>query len=61
LRSVRLFDIYRGEQITGGRKSMAYSMSFREKDRTLEDREVQIIVNRIVENLEKKFNAELRS
>jgi phenylalanyl-tRNA synthetase beta subunit len=40
---------------------MAYSMSFREKDRTLEEREVQIIVNRIIESLEKKFNAELRS
>jgi len=61
LRSVRLFDIYRGEQITRNRKSMAYSMSFREKDRTLKDREVEIIVSRIIENLEKKFNAELRS
>jgi phenylalanyl-tRNA synthetase beta chain len=61
LRSVRLFDIYRGEQITENRKSMAYSMSFREKDRTLKDREVEIIVSRIIENLEKKFNAELRS
>jgi phenylalanyl-tRNA synthetase beta chain len=61
LRSVRLFDIYRGEQIAKNRKSMAYSMSFREKSRTLKDSEVEIIVNRIIENLEKKFNAELRA
>ncbi len=61
LRSIRLFDIYRGEQVEQGKKSMAYSLSFREDDRTLKDTEVEIIVNRIIENLEKKFNAGLRT
>jgi len=36
-------------------------LSFREKNRTLEDKEVEIIVNRIIEDLEKGFNASLRS
>jgi phenylalanyl-tRNA synthetase beta chain len=61
LRNIKLFDIYEGEQIEKGKKSMAYSLSFWEEDRTLKDREVEIIVNRIVEGLEKEFNASLRS
>ena len=61
LRSIRLFDIYEGEQIEEGKKSMAYSLSFWEEERTLKDKEVEIIVNRIVEDLEKGFNASLRS
>jgi phenylalanyl-tRNA synthetase beta chain len=61
LKEVSLFDIYEGEQIEKGKKSMAYSLSFRAKDRTLKDKEVEIIVNRIVEELEKGFNASLRS
>ena len=61
LQSVRLFDLFEGDQIEKGKKSMAYSLSFREKNRTLEDKEVEIIVNRIIEDLEKGFNASLRS
>jgi phenylalanyl-tRNA synthetase beta chain len=61
LKEITLFDIYEGEQIEKGKKSMAYSMSFRAEDRTLKDREVEIIVNRIVEGLEKDLNASLRS
>jgi phenylalanyl-tRNA synthetase beta chain len=61
LKEVGLFDIYEGEQIEKGKKSMAYSLSFRAEDRTLKDKEIDIIVNRIVEGLEKGFNASLRS
>ena len=61
LRSIRLFDIYRGEQVEQGKKSMAYSLSFREDNRTLKDNEVEIAVNRIVESLEKKLDARLRA
>jgi len=61
LESIRLFDIYEGEQIEKGKKSMAYSLSFRGGDRTLKDREVEMVVNRIIGGLEKKFNASLRS
>jgi len=61
LKSIRLFDIYRGEQIEQGKKSMAYSLSFREDDRTLKDTEVEIATNKIIECLEKKLNARLRT
>ncbi|MCJ7665593.1 MAG: phenylalanine--tRNA ligase subunit beta, partial [Actinobacteria bacterium] len=61
LKNIRLFDIYRGKQIEEGKKSLAYSLSFRDENRTLKDTEVDIISNRIIESLEKKFNARLRA
>ena len=60
LEKVILFDIYRGKQIQDNKKSMAYSLTFRDKKRTLKDSEIEIITNRILENLRKKFGAELR-
>jgi phenylalanyl-tRNA synthetase beta chain len=60
LKNIRLFDIYRGEQIEKSKKSMAYSLNFRDDARTLKDIEIEIIVNRILENLSKKFNARIR-
>ncbi|MGM0365425.1 MAG: phenylalanine--tRNA ligase subunit beta [Actinomycetota bacterium] len=60
LKEVRLFDLYKGKQIEEGQKSMAYSLTFREEERTLKDREVEIEVERIVSSLSKKFNARLR-
>ena len=61
LKHISLFDIYRGKQVEEGKKSLAYSLSFRDENRTLKDNEVEIITNRIIENLEKKFNASLRA
>jgi phenylalanyl-tRNA synthetase beta chain len=60
LREVELFDIYRGKQIKENKKSLAYSLKFRNDERTLKDTEVEIIVNRILENLGRKFNAKIR-
>ncbi len=60
LKEIKLFDIYRGKQVEPGKKSMAYSLSFREENRTLKDSEVEIIIKRILEGLGKKFNAKLR-
>ena len=60
LKKIRLFDIYRGEQIEKDKKSMAYSLSFRDDARTLKDIEIEIIVNRILESLGRKFNARIR-
>ena len=58
--SYKLFDIYEGSQIKSGFKSVAYSISFRAKDRTLEDKDI----NPIMENILKDLGAlgiELRS
>lgn len=51
LESYNLFDIYEGSQIKEGYKSVAYSVSFRAKDRTLADNEVQEIMDKILKAL----------
>ena len=51
LESFKLFDIYEGAQIQEGYKSMAYSISFRAKDRTLEDKDVQKAMDKILKVL----------
>lgn len=48
LESYELFDIYEGAQILAGHKSMAYSISFRAKDKTLEDRDVNEAMEKIL-------------
>lgn len=52
LESVRLFDLYQGEQVPDGYKSMAYALSFRDSDRTLTDKEVDAWIADIVKSLE---------
>ncbi len=52
LESYHLFDIYEGSQILEGYKSVAYSIRFKAKDRTLEDKDVTPIMDKIVKALE---------
>ena len=58
--SYELFDVYEGAQILTGCKSMAYSITFRAPDRTLEDKEVNAVMEKIVSAL-KDLGAELRA
>ena len=60
LEHYELFDIYEGAQIAQGHKSMAYSVSFRAKDKTLEDAEVNAAMEKILKGL-KTLGIELRS
>lgn len=59
LESYELFDIYEGTQIQAGHKSIAYSLSFRAKDRNLEETDITAAMNKIVKALE-ALGAELR-
>ena len=52
LESYELFDVYEGDQIKDGYKSMAYSISFRAKDRTLEESDVSGAMKKILNGLE---------
>ena len=52
LESYRLFDIYEGTGIADGYKSMAYSLVFRHKDKTLEDQEIQSAMKKILNGLQ---------
>jgi phenylalanyl-tRNA synthetase beta chain len=60
LSGLRLFDVYRGEQIGAGKKSLAYSLTYQAQDRTLTDDEVLKIRQRIVKQLEQELGAKLR-
>ena len=59
LENYELFDIYEGSQIKGGYKSVAYSLTFRAKDRTLTDTEISASMKKILNGLE-TLGAELR-
>lgn len=61
LKDVRLFDVYRGEPVPAGRKSLAYALTFQAPDKTLRDEIVTKQVRRIVQRLKQELGAELRS
>jgi phenylalanyl-tRNA synthetase beta chain len=61
LTKIRLFDIYRGKQVGEGKKSLAFSLTYIAPDRTLTDKEVQKIRNKIVHLLDQELGAALRS
>jgi phenylalanyl-tRNA synthetase beta chain len=61
LREARVFDVYRGEQVGEGRKSVAIHLSFQSPERTLTDEEAAELRARIVGALEERFGAELRA
>lgn len=60
LEDYRLFDIYEGDQIKEGYKSVAYSITFRAKDRTLEEADITAVMKKILNGLE-SMGIELRS
>ena len=59
LESYALFDIYEGAQIKRGYKSIAYTLTFRAQDKTLEDADIQNAMNKILKKLE-ELGIELR-
>ena len=60
LERVVLFDFYKGENLGPMKKSLGFRLHFRAPDRTLTDREVDVFVKRIAEEVLKTFNASLR-
>ena len=53
LEKVKLFDIYRGKQIEGGKKSVAFSVTLRSADNTLTDEHVSSVMKKVIRELEK--------
>jgi len=58
--SIDVFDVYEGIGIPEGKKSIAYSLTFERQDRTLTDEEINDLMNKIIEFVNKKVKAELR-
>jgi phenylalanyl-tRNA synthetase beta chain len=61
LHEMRAFDVYRGDQVGPGRKSIAFSVAFQSPERTLTDEDAAELRTRIVERLRDAFGAELRA
>ena len=60
LRSVKLFDIYRGTGVPDGKKSMAFSMELRADDRTLTDADSESVMQKVLSALQENCGATLR-
>jgi phenylalanyl-tRNA synthetase beta chain len=60
LKEVNLFDLYEGEKMEEGKKSLAFSLKYFDPERTLTDEEVVTAHNRVLKSLEEHFGAQLR-
>lgn len=61
LESFKVFDIYTSDELGEDKKSVAFSLVFRANNRTLEDEEITNISQKIIEDIKKNLNGELRS
>ena len=60
LKDVRLFDVYEGDKLPAGKKSYAISIILQDDEKTLQDKQIDATMTRIIENLRKQLGAELR-
>lgn len=60
LTNIEVFDVYEGEGIEVGKKSIAYSLTFEKSDGTLTDEEINNAMEKIIDFVQKKIGAELR-
>ncbi len=60
LTNIEVFDLYTGENVKENEKSIAYSLTFEDMNKTLSDEEVMLIFNKIISDVEVKLNAKLR-
>lgn len=61
LKKIELFDLYAGKQVLPGKKSLAYSLTYRADDRTLTSEEVSKIHDRVIKKLKEELKAEIRA
>jgi phenylalanyl-tRNA synthetase beta chain len=60
LQRVELFDMYQGDELTAGTKSLAFTLELMSRDRTLTDAEIDAVVQRVVRHVERECRATLR-
>jgi phenylalanyl-tRNA synthetase beta chain len=61
LKDISIFDVYEGKGIEEGKKSIAYNLHFSSPERTLKESEIEGTINKIIKEVKKQFEAELRS
>ena len=60
LRTITLFDVYEGKNLPEGKKSYAIAITLQDDEKTLQDKQIEAVMNKITTNLQKKLGAELR-
>ena len=60
LQEIVLFDLYKGEKVDSGRKSLAFGLILQESSHTLTDQEVESVVEQILAGLQEELGAQLR-
>ena len=60
LKSVELFDVYEGKNLPAGKKSYAVNFILQDESKTLTDKQIEAIMNKLINNLKQKLGAELR-
>ena len=60
LTDIEVFDVYTGSNVADDKKSIAYSLTFNDSKKTLTDEEVNNLMEKVIENVSKKFSAEIR-
>lgn len=60
LEDVKLFDVYRGKQVEEGKKSVAFNLIYRDRDKTLTDEDVSEVHSKVLDALKEQLNAVLR-
>jgi phenylalanyl-tRNA synthetase beta chain len=60
LKKVELFDVYEGDKLPAGKKSYAVNFILQDEERTMGDKQIEAIMSKLIANLKKQLNAELR-
>ena len=60
LRDVALFDVYEGKNLPEGKKSYAITMTLQDDEKTLQDKQIDAVMNKIIANLQRELGAQLR-
>ena len=60
LKKVELFDVYEGKNLPAGKKSYAVNFILQDAEKTMSDKQIEAIMSKLIANLKKQLNAELR-
>ncbi len=60
LKGIRLFDVYEGKNLPDGKKSYAIAITLQDDEKTLQDKQIEAVMNKIITNLQKRLGAQLR-
>lgn len=60
LKGVSLFDVYEGDKLPEGKKSYAITITLQDNEKTLQDKQIEAVMKKVITNLQKQLGAELR-